>query len=294
MKASRLLCSKFEEISLAIRNTRGLLPMEPHGVSCATVSEVSGLPVSSASLDANLGIPTSDAEMDRAIHCAPHNLNLAVEDSFDVATDLSLRIGHMQAFAVVLKRNKTIRHLFQKCFDILKRDGKVRLYSSVKLKNDTRWNSALPLCRSYVQMYLPICKLYEQCVRITKNRKDFDVLLRVPLLNPQEYTEIEELVKVLEVIERVSIFFFSKKIICDSIPSPGHSGNVRATFRNERCHPLCLCSNVYRQVFIFHSYPFCPLFLLFSSSYFLCDSVSPDLCGGSGASLDLFKWFGGR
>ena len=40
--------------------------MEPHGVSCATVSDVSGLPVSSAALDANLGIPTSDAEMDRA------------------------------------------------------------------------------------------------------------------------------------------------------------------------------------------------------------------------------------
>lgn len=64
-KASKFLCSNLSEMSRCVEETRKFMPAELHGSTYAAVHRIS-----------EIVVDKDNAEVDRAIHCVPHNLGL--------------------------------------------------------------------------------------------------------------------------------------------------------------------------------------------------------------------------
>ena len=203
-KASKLLCSKLEDMRIIFEETK-------HD----DLAECVGPPQTFSDRVAALSFESDNAEVDRAVHCVAHNLDLTLREATKNVPQLSDMIDRIQSTSRVFKRNKEFRDLVEAQVKRLRSAGEKAEFLSMKLGSETRWNSCLPMLKSYVAMFRPITFVLVGLFSAKEMGED-DPLKSLTAFSPlstAEFSEIREFVKILDRILLVSLFFQRTSLI---------------------------------------------------------------------------------
>ena len=203
-KASKLLCSKLEDMRKIYEETKS-----------DNLAERLGPPEAFSERVAAISFESDNAEVDRAVHCVAHNLDLTLRESTKNVPHLAGMVDRIQVTARVFKRNKEFRGLVEEQVKKLVCIGEKAEFVSMKLGSETRWNSNLPMLKSYVVMYKPISLVLYNLFR-SKELGEDDPMKALTSITPLSLEECEQIQKFTEILDRVklvSLFFQRNALI---------------------------------------------------------------------------------